>query len=47
MVIHGYQTKKLLSGFGVSIPNGALADSPEQAVRCAAEVDATSDQTDT
>ena len=32
MDIHEYQAKELLSGFGVSIPKGGLAYSPEQAV---------------
>ena len=32
MDIHEYQAKELLTGFGVSIPKGGLAYSPEQAV---------------
>lgn len=31
MDIHEYQAKEILSKFGVAIPNGALAYSPEQA----------------
>ncbi len=40
MDIHEYQAKKLLSGFGVNVPEGALADSPEQAVREAESIGA-------
>jgi len=30
--IHEYQAKELLAGFGVAIPRGGVAYSPEQAV---------------
>jgi len=36
--IHEYQAKEMLSGFGVSVPRGGVAYSPEQAVYCAAEI---------
>jgi len=36
--IHEYQAKEILSGFGVSIPQGGLAYSPEQAVYRATEI---------
>src|SRR2546427_12433468 len=32
MDIHEYQAKELLAGFGVAIPRGGVAYSPEQAV---------------
>ena len=38
MDIHEYQAKELLSGFGVDIPHGGLAYSPEQAVYRAQEI---------
>ena len=38
MDIHEYQSKELLKGFGVSIPAGGLAYSPEQAVYRAKEI---------
>jgi malate-CoA ligase subunit beta len=38
MDIHEYQAKELLKGFGVSIPAGGLAYSPEQAVYRAKEI---------
>lgn len=38
MDIHEYQAKELLSNFGVSIPTGALAYSPEQAAYRAREM---------
>ena len=38
MDIHEYQAKELLSGFGVMIPKGGLAYSPEQAVYRAKEI---------
>ena len=38
MDIHEYQAKELLFGFGVSIPNGGLAYSPEQATYRAREI---------
>ena len=31
MDIHEYQAKKILSGFGISIPRGGIAYSPENA----------------
>ena len=31
MDIHEYQAKEILAGFGVAVPPGALAYSPEQA----------------
>ena len=31
MDIHEYQAKKILSGFGVTIPRGGIAYSPENA----------------
>jgi malate-CoA ligase subunit beta len=36
--IHEYQAKELLAGFGVSVPPGGLAYSPEQAVYRAKEI---------
>jgi len=36
--IHEYQAKELLAGFGVGIPRGGVAYSPEQAVYRAAEI---------
>jgi malate-CoA ligase subunit beta len=36
--IHEYQAKELLAGFGVAIPRGGVAYSPEQAVYRAAEI---------
>ncbi|MGH8646368.1 MAG: malate--CoA ligase subunit beta [Gammaproteobacteria bacterium] len=38
MEIHEYQAKELLAGFGVSVPPGGLAYSPEQAVYRAKEI---------
>ena len=38
MDIHEYQAKEILSGFGVTIPDGALAYSPEQAAYRAREL---------
>jgi malate-CoA ligase subunit beta len=36
--IHEYQAKELLSGFGVAVPKGAVAFSPDQAVYAATEL---------
>jgi len=36
--IHEYQAKELLSDFGVAVPRGAVAYSPDQAVYCATEL---------
>ncbi|HEX5665236.1 MAG TPA: ATP-grasp domain-containing protein, partial [Hyphomicrobium sp.] len=38
MDIHEYQAKELLSRFGVAVPRGGLAYSPEQAVYRANEI---------
>jgi malate-CoA ligase subunit beta len=38
MYIHEYQAKELLSGFGVMVPPGGVAYSPEQAVYVATEL---------
>jgi len=38
MDIHEYQAKEILSGFGVEVPSGALAYSPEQAAYRAREL---------
>ena len=38
MDIHEYQAKELLAGFGVPIPRGGVAYSPEQAVYRASEI---------
>ncbi len=38
MDIHEYQAKELLAGFGVGIPRGGVAYSPEQAVYRASEI---------
>ncbi|MCZ6526154.1 MAG: succinate--CoA ligase subunit beta, partial [Gammaproteobacteria bacterium] len=38
MDIHEYQAKEILSDFGVTIPSGGLAYSPEQAVYRAKEI---------
>ena len=38
MDIHEYQAKELLAGFGVAIPHGGLAYSPEQASYRAREI---------
>jgi malate-CoA ligase subunit beta len=38
MDIHEYQAKELLAGYGVSIPRGAVAYSPEQASYAASEL---------
>ncbi|MEM6595139.1 MAG: malate--CoA ligase subunit beta [Pseudomonadota bacterium] len=38
MDIHEYQAKEILSGFGVAVPEGALAYSPEQAAYRAREL---------
>ena len=40
MNIHEYQAKELLAGFGVAIPRGGVAYSPEQAVYRASEIGA-------
>ena len=39
--IHEYQAKELLAGFGVAVPRGGVAYSPEQAVYRAAEIGGT------
>jgi succinyl-CoA synthetase beta subunit len=39
--IHEYQAKELLAGFGVAIPRGGVAYSPEQAVYRASEIGGT------
>jgi len=36
--IHEYQAKELLAGFGINVPRGGVAYSPEQAVYCASEI---------
>lgn len=41
MDIHEYQAKELLAGFGVAIPRGGVAYSPEQAVYRASEIGGT------
>jgi malate-CoA ligase subunit beta len=38
MDIHEYQAKELLSAFGVNVPRGSVAYSPEQAVYVATEL---------
>jgi malate-CoA ligase subunit beta len=38
MDIHEYQAKELLAGFGVAVPKGAVAFSPDQAVYAATEL---------
>ncbi|RXF73353.1 malate--CoA ligase subunit beta [Hansschlegelia zhihuaiae] len=38
MDVHEYQAKELLSGFGVAVPKGAVAFSPDQAVYAATEL---------
>jgi len=38
MDIHEYQAKELLAKFGVAVPRGAIAYSPDQAAYCAAEL---------
>jgi succinyl-CoA synthetase beta subunit len=38
MKIHEYQAKEILRGFGVSVPRGKLATTPEQAVAAAREL---------
>jgi len=38
MDIHEYQAKEILSDFGVKVPNGGLAYSPEQAAYRAREM---------
>jgi succinyl-CoA synthetase beta subunit len=38
MKIHEYQAKEILRGFGVAVPRGALASTPEQAVAAAREL---------
>ena len=40
MNIHEYQAKKLLSKFGILIPNGRIAYTPHEAKRAANEVSA-------
>ena len=41
MDIHEYQAKKILSDFGVSIPRGGIAYSPENAENKAREIGGT------
>ena len=41
MDIHEYQAKELLSNFGVPIPRGIVAYTPDQAVYCAREIGGT------
>jgi malate-CoA ligase subunit beta len=38
MDVHEYQAKELLANFGVTIPRGAIAFSPDQAVYAATEL---------
>jgi len=38
MDIHEYQAKKILSGFGIDIPRGGIAYSPENAEYKAREI---------
>ena len=38
MDIHEYQAKKILSGFGIGIPRGGIAYSPENAEYKAPEI---------
>ena len=38
MDVHEYQAKELLANFGVTIPRGAVAFSPDQAVYAATEL---------
>ncbi len=38
MKIHEYQAKEILRGFGVAVPRGALATTPEQAVAAARDL---------
>ncbi len=38
MDVHEYQAKELLAGFGVAVPKGAIAFSPDQAVYAATEL---------
>ena len=38
MKLHEYQAKGLLSGFGVPVPAGEVAESPEQAVSVASRL---------
>ena len=38
MDIHEYQAKEILAGFGVPVPRGGLAYSPEQAAYRAREI---------
>ena len=38
MDIHEYQAKKILSGFGINIPRGGIAYSPENAEYKAREI---------
>jgi succinyl-CoA synthetase beta subunit len=40
MKIHEYQGKELLRKFGVPVPRGIVARSPEEAYHAAKEVDA-------
>ena len=42
MDIHEYQAKKILSGFGVTIPRGGIVYSPENAENKAREIGAVS-----
>ena len=39
MKLHEYQSKQLFARFGVPIPNGDVATTPEQARRIAVEID--------
>ena len=38
MNLHEYQGKEILSNFGVTIQRGLVAQTPEQAVKCAKEL---------
>jgi succinyl-CoA synthetase beta subunit len=40
MKIHEYQAKEILKGFGIPVPKGRVADSPEEARRIAEEIGA-------
>ena len=40
MNIHEYQGKQLLRQYGVAVPNGIVAFSPEEAVKAAKELGA-------
>jgi succinyl-CoA synthetase beta subunit len=41
MNIHEYQAKELLAGFGVAIPHGGIAFSPDNVAPSAAELGTT------